>query len=542
MKKNLRVYHGKIVGSVDGGGNETPFDEEEYVSPQDGYDLKLTVDVNIQSIVEKNLEKAVQENEADFGMCVVMEPETGKILAMATAPDYDPNDPFTINDETLLNKWDSFSTSEKSDYLNEMWKNNCVSSVYEPGSTFKVVAASVALEEGITDTETQRYSCVGYMNVLGWRVKCWRYPSSHGTQSLRKAIINSCNPALMQIGLSIGVDKFCEYLDAYGLYSTTGVDLPGEASPIAYTKANMGELDLATTSFGQNISVSILHMATIYSTIANGGYLMKPYIVDEIKSTDGTIISKTSPVIKRQVISSETAKDMMSVLYDTVNTGTSKAAQATGYKIAGKTGTAEEGRGNNTKFMASFAGIAPYDNPQMVIVVSIYNPTSEAGHMGGTVAAPVGGTIIEETLAYMGVDPYYSDEESSDEVIVPDLTGMTYSKAKSLLKELDLYIESDVTLKDEDIVLDQIPKKGSTLLPYGTVRVYNDVNSTKQTTTVPNVRGTSEGYATYLLDKAGLNIKVVGQGEAIIQYPSAGEVLTKGSIVTVKFVDTTDLH
>lgn len=542
MKKNLQVFLGKIIGSVDGGGNETPFDEEEYVAPQDGYDLKLTVDVNIQSIVEKNLEKAVEENIADFGMCVVMEPQTGKILAMATAPDYDPNNPFVINNDTLKNEWDSFSASEKSKYLNEMWKNNCVSSVYEPGSTFKVVAASTALEEGITDTETNKYSCIGYMNVVGWRVKCWRYPGSHGTQSLRKAIINSCNPALMQIGLSIGVDKFCEYLEAYGLYSTTGVDSPGEASPIAYTKANMGELDLATTSFGQNISVSILHMATIYSTIANGGYLMKPYIVEEVKSSDGTVISKTEPVVKRQVISSKTSNEMMSVLYDTVNTGTSKAAQATGYKIAGKTGTAEEGRGNNTKFMASFAGIAPYDNPKMVIIVSIYNPTSEAGHMGGTVAAPVGGTIIEETLAYMGVDPYYSEEETSDEVVVPDLANMTYAKAKTVLKELDLYIESDQELKDDDVILEQIPKKGSTLLPYGTVRVYNDTKAVKQTTTVPNVRTAGESYATYLLDKAGLNIKVVGQGEAIIQYPSAGEVITKGSIVTVKFVDTTDLH
>lgn len=538
----LVEFRGKIVGSVDGGGNETPYDDEEYVSPQDGYNLKLTVDINIQSIVEKNIEKAVEENEADFGMCVVMEPSSGKILAMAAAPDYDPNNPFVINSDVLLSQWDSFSSSEKSKYLNEMWKNNCVSSVYEPGSTFKVVTASAALEEGVADTETKKYSCIGYMNVLGWPIKCWRYPRVHGTESLREAIINSCNPALMQIGLSIGVDKFCEYLDAYGMYAATGVDLPGEASPIAYTKTNMGELDLATTSFGQNISVSILHMATIYSTIANGGYLMKPYIVDEIKSSDGTIISKTEPVKKRQVISSKTATEMMSILYDTVNTGTSKAAQATGYKIAGKTGTAEEGRGANTKYMASFAGIAPYDNPQMVVIVSIYNPTSAAGHMGGVVAAPVGGTIIEETLAYMGVDPYYSEEEISNEVIVPNLINLTYAKALNILNDLGLKIESDAALNDEDIIVDQIPKSGSSLMPMGIVRVYNDDKASKQTTTVPDIRGKNIKNATYLLDKAGLNIKVVGQGEAIIQYPSAGEVITKGSIVTVKFVDTTDLH
>lgn len=542
MKMSLLVYLGKIVGSVDGGGNETPYDEEEYVPPQDGYNLNLTVDVNIQSIVEKNLEKAVTENEAEFGMCVVMQPDTGKILAMATAPDYNPNSPFTINDEALLNNWDSYSSSEKSKYLNEMWKNYCVSSVYEPGSTFKVVTASAALEEGLADTDTKRYSCVGYMKILGWTVKCWRSPRSHGTENLRESIINSCNPALMQIGLSIGAEKYCEYLDAFGLYATTGVDLPGEASPIAYTKTNMDELDLATTSFGQNISVSVLQMATVYCTIANGGNLVKPYIVDSVTTTDGSVVSQTETIVKRQVLSKETTTQMMSVLYDTVNTGTSKAAQATGYKIAGKTGTAEEGRGANKKYMASFAGVAPYDDPQMVIIVSIYNPTSSAGHMGGVVAAPVGGTIIEETLAYMGVDPYYSEEETSNEIIVPELTGMTYSKAAATLKDIGLSIESDVALDDEDIVLDQVPKSGSSLLPNGIVRVYNNKETTKGTTTVPNVRNKTVKNATYLLKKAGLNIKVVGSGNAIIQYPSADEVITKGSIVTVKFVDTTDLH
>lgn len=533
---------GKIVGSIDGGGNETPYDEEEYVEPQNGYDLSLTVDATVQSIVEKNLEKAVIENIADFGMCVVMRPDTGEILAMASYPDYDPNNPFEPADEEMLASWDTLTTKEKNNYLNTMWTNKCIQSTYEPGSIFKVVTACAALEEGVSDTESKVYHCSNSMNVMGWQIKCWRYPRNHGTQSLRDGIVNSCNPTLMQVANKIGVGKYCEYIEALNLYGITGIDLPGEAAAQAYTKKNMTELDLATTSFGQNISTTTLQNAAIYAAIANGGNLMKPYIVSEVKTVDGNVVKSTEPTVLKQVFSKETTEQMMSMLYDTVNNGTSKAAQATGYIIAGKTGTAEEDRNLKT-YMASFAGIAPYNDPEIVIIVSIYNPTSSQGHMGGIVAAPVGGTIIEETLRYMDVDPNYSIEETTEEEkIVPDLTGMSYAKAKEKLAELNFKIASDVSMDESTIILDQVPKAGASMTKGATVRVYENETSQKLTVSVPDVRGLSVSSATSKIRNNGLNIRVIGSGNAVIQYPSAGETVTKGSIITVKFADTTDLH
>jgi len=533
---------GKIVGSIDGGGNETPYDEEEYIEPQNGYDLSLTVDATVQSIVEKNLEKAVIENIADFGMCVVMRPQTGEILAMASYPEYDPNTPFEPTDEAVKAVWDTLTTKEKNNYLNSMWTNKCIQSTYEPGSIFKVVTACAALEEGVSDTESKVYNCSSYMTIAGWQIKCWRYPRNHGTQSLRDGIVNSCNPTLMQVANKIGVGKYCEYLEALNLYGVTGIDLPGEAAAQAYTKANMTELDLATTSFGQNISTTTLQNAVIYSAIANGGYLMQPYIVSQIKTEDGNIVKNIEPTTVKQIFSQETTEQMMSMLYDTVNNGTSKAAQATGYIIAGKTGTAEEDRNLNT-YMASFAGIAPYNDPEIVIIVSIYNPTSSQGHMGGIVAAPVGGTIIEETLRYMDVDPNYSIEENAEEeMIVPNLIGMTYEKAKQTLSELNFKIASDTSIENSKIIQDQVPKAGASMTKGATVRVYEDANATKLTVSVPDVRGVSVSSATSKIRNAGLNIRIVGSGNAVIQYPSAGETVTKGSIITVKFADTTDLH
>ena len=541
-EKELSGIPGKIVGSIDGGGNETPYAEEEYVAPQNGYDLTLTVDATVQSIVEKNIEKAVIENIADFGMCVVMRPTTGEILAMASYPDYDPNTPFTPTNEQVKALWDTMSTKEKNNYLNSMWTNKCIQSTYEPGSIFKVVTACAALEEGVTDTESKIYNCNSYMVVAGWQIKCWRYPRNHGSQSLRDGIVNSCNPTLMQVANKIGVGKYCEYLDALNLYGITGIDLPGEAAAQAYTKANMTELDLATTSFGQNISTTTLQNAVIYSAIANGGYLMQPYIVNQVKTADGNIVKTTEPTVVKQVFSKDTTDKMMSMLYDTVNNGTSKAAQATGYIIAGKTGTAEEDRKLKT-YMASFAGIAPYNDPEIVIIVSIYNPTSSQGHMGGIVAAPVGGTIIEETLRYMDVDPNYSIEENAEEeMIVPNLVGLTYEKAKQKLAEVNFKIASDTAIESEKIIQDQVPKAGASLTKGATVRVYEDATTSKLTVSVSDVRGMSVSKATTKIRNAGLNIRVVGSGNAVIQYPSAGETVTKGSIITVKFVDTTDLH
>ena len=346
-ESELAGEDGRIVGSIDGGGNETPYEDEEYIAPTNGNNITLTVDATIQGIVEKNLEKAVKENESDKGVCIVMRPSTGEVLAMATYPDFDPNDPFTINDTALAAKWDTMSSKDKNIALNNMWRNTAISDAYEPGSTFKVVTASAALEEDIVSIDQKAFNCNGYVSISGWKIRCWRYPREHGAQTLRQAVMNSCNPSFMQAGLKIGKEKYTEYLKAYNLYDTTGIDLPGETTGIIHNPKTMTDLDLATTSFGQTISVTTLQTAVIYSAIANGGYIMRPYIVKEIRSEDGTLISETTPKVKKQVISESTASDVLSALFDTVDKGTGKAAKVSGYTVAGKTGTAEEGRGKN---------------------------------------------------------------------------------------------------------------------------------------------------------------------------------------------------
>jgi len=543
-ESELAGEDGRIIGSIDGGGNETPYEEEEYIEPTNGHDLVLTVDATIQGIVEKNLEKAVKENEADKGVCIVMRPSTGEILAMANYPDFDLNDPFTINDKELAQKWDTLSAKERSNALNNMWRNTAISDAYEPGSTFKVVTASAALEEDIVEIDQAgAFNCKGYVSIAGWKIRCWRYPRVHGAQSLRMAVMNSCNPSFMQAGLKIGIEKYTEYLKAYNLYDRTGIDLPGETTGIIHDPKTMTELDLATTSFGQTISVTTLQTAVIYSAIANGGYIMQPYIVKEVRSADGELISETVPTVKKQVISESTAADVLSALYDTVDKGTGKAAKVSGYTVAGKTGTAEEGRGKNLWYMASFAGIAPVNDPEVVVIFSLYDPKGPQGHQGGTICAPVVGNIIDETLRYLDVNPSYTVEETvRDTIMVTDVTGKTYAEAKKIIENTGLKIVSDTKLSNDAIILDQVPKSGASLIKGGTVRVYVSTDGKKDTTTVPDVRSYSVSKAITKLKNSGLNIKIVGNGNAIIQDTSPGEVVTKGSIITVKFVDTTDLH
>lgn len=542
--EELSGVAGRIIGSIDGGGNETPYEEEEYVAPQNGNDLVLTVDATVQGIVEKNLKKAVKENVADKGVCVVMRPSTGEVLAMATYPDFDLNDPFTINNEELASKWDTLSSKEKNSSLLDMWRNTAISDAFEPGSTFKVLTASAALEENITDIDNPgTFNCNGYLSISGWRIRCWRYPRTHGAQSLRQAIMNSCNPSFMQAGLKLGIEKYTEYLRAYNLYDTTGIDLPGETSGIIHDPKTMTELDLATTAFGQTVSVTALQSAVMYSAIANGGKIMQPYVVKEIRSADGTLVKATEPTVKKQVISEDTSSKILSALYDTVETGTGKAAKVSGYTVAGKTGTAEEGRGSEGWYMASFAGIAPVNDPELVVIFNIYDPKGPQGHQGGTICAPVVGNIIDETLRYMDVNPSYTVEETdTTETIVTDVTGKKYSEAKKVLESAGFKVTSDNKIKDDEIIKEQIPKAGASLIDGATIRLYTNTETKKETTKVPDVRAYSKSRVISKLKAVGLNIRIIGKGNAIIQDPSPGEVVTKGSIVTVKFVDTTDIH
>ena len=318
----LSGVSGKIVGSTDGRGRETPFTNEQYIEPEDGKDLILTIDATIQSIVEKHLEKALLENKAEYATAIVMRPSTGEILAIATAPTFNLNEPFSPNTNELKSVWDNLSSNEKSKNLNQMWRNRVIADTQEPGSTFKIVTAAAILEEGITTIdEPNKFYCNGVMNVGGWNIHCWRHPRTHGPESLRDGIMNSCNPVFMQGSREVGIDNYVNYLKAFNLFTKTGVDLPGEALGIMHNPETMDEVALATTSFGQTIQISTIQTAVNYCAVSNGGYIVTPYVVKEIKDETG-FYEKTSSKIQKQILSKQTADSILSALETTVTIGT----------------------------------------------------------------------------------------------------------------------------------------------------------------------------------------------------------------------------
>ena len=494
---DLAGIPGKIVGSTDGKGRETPFTNEQYVAPTDGKDIVLTIDATIQSIVEKYLSKAIKENIAQYGMAVVMRPSTGEVLAMANYPSYDPNEPFTPNTDELKNKWEILSKKEKSEELAAMWRNKVISDTQEPGSTFKIVTATAALEENVAQMDKAGdFSCSGSMQVGTWTIKCWRYPRSHGSESLRQGIMNSCNPVFMQLGQRIGIEHFCKYLEAFNLASKTGIDLPGEASGIMHNPASMTAVDLATTSFGQTVQITTLQTAVNYCAVANGGYLVTPYVVKEIKSGSGNYEKVTESKVVKQIMSKETSDLLLSALEDTAKTGTAKSGAVKGYRVGGKTATGEEGRGDQKVYMAGYASIAPIVNPELVVVMNIYDPKSEAGHGGAAICAPVVGSILDECLRYLDIAPDYTIEDNDiKEILIPDVTSKTVGEAKKLLSEKGFSIASDNNLNDSDVIKEQIPKAGASLMEGSTVRVYT-TDDAKQTVDVPDVRNKTVEVAT----------------------------------------------
>lgn len=474
-------------------------------------------------------------------MVVVLRPSTGEVLAMANYPTFDPNEPFTPASDELKAKWDTLSKDERTKELYNMWRNKAISDTQEPGSTFKIITATAALEENIVDMEDKVFNCQGSMKIGTWTIKCWRHYLPHGAESLRDGILNSCNPVFMQVSQKMGIETFCKYISAFNLDSKTGIDLPGEVSGIMHDPSTMTAVDLATTSFGQTIQITTLQTAVNYSAIANGGYLVQPYVVKEIKSGSGNYDKKVESKVVKQIMSEKTANSILSALEDTVTIGTGKSAKINGYRVAGKTATGENGRGDNTKYLAGFVGIAPVSSPEVVVMMNLYNPTGPSGHGGATLCGPVVGSIIDETLRYLEVQTDYTVEENTiKETIVPNINGLTVSEARKNLLEQGFELVSDTQLKDEDVIKDQIPKQGASLMEGSTIRVYID-DSTKQTVSVPDVRNMPEAQAIEEFRKAGLNVRIVGSGFVFTQDVTPGEVIEKGSIVTVKCVDTTEL-
>lgn len=461
---------GAIKRHTDAKGGEIGEEGEMYVSAVDGDDVVLTIDMNIQSIIEKYLKEACIDNKCtDGGNIVVMNPQNGDILAMATYPDYNLNDPYAAYTDELKGIWDTADQAEKTKSLQAVWRNRAITDTYEPGSTFKTITASAALEEGlVTDIDKQgQFCCTGGIEVAGVRIKCWRYYRPHGAESLRQALMNSCNPIFIGLGQKMGVHTYYGYLQKFGLLEKTGVDLPGEAGSIFLAENKAGPVELATISFGQRFEITPLQLVTAVSSIANGGNLIQPRVVKATINSQTGEKTDVETKIKSQTISKETSEKVLSMMESVVSEGTGKNAKVAGYRIGGKTGTSEDGV-NTNKYVTSFLGVAPIENPQVVVLVTLYNPTGEGGHQGGGVAAPVGGQVFSEILPYLEVAQGNQDEvELVEQIQIPNVQGLSIIEAEKVIKELGLELsienDSEEIDKENTVVTEQTPKEGITV-------------------------------------------------------------------------------
>ncbi len=409
----LTGQNGSISKMIDAKGNNFGEEGENYEEPMVGNDLILTIDKNIQAIAEKYLEDVCIDNVCtDGGNVVIMDPQNGDILAMATYPFYDLNQPYEISNPELKQVWELMDQAQKSESLQGMWRNKAIADTYEPGSTFKLVTASSALEEGIAEADRAgAFCCSGGIEIAGVRIKCWRYYRPHGSQSLREGLMNSCNPVFIGLGQKIGVEKYYHYLERFGFLKKTGIDLYGEAKSIFLAKEKVGPVELATISFGQRFEVTPIQMITMVSTIANKGVYVQPRLVRQIKNSETGEVQDIEPIFGERAISEQTAENVLSMMTSVVSEGTGKNAKVLGYKVGGKTGTSEDGV-NTGKYVTSFIGVAPTNEPQVTILVTLYNPTGEGGHQRSDgVAAPVAGKILNEVIQYLGIEPTEEIEE-----------------------------------------------------------------------------------------------------------------------------------
>ena len=527
---------GKIITTTDLNNSEISDNHTTYVEAEDGSDVYLTIDIKIQSIVEEYIAKAVEDNKCETASAIIMEPSTGNIISMATYPNFNLNTPFEPNTSSLQKNWDSLSSKDKSAALNKMWRNKNISDLYEPGSTFKTIVSSIALEEDIAETNTKNdFYCKGYEEFSdGTKIRCWS-SKSHGYETLTNALANSCNPAFMQLGKRIGIDIFYEYFEAFGLFNTTGISLPGESTSIFYSdKDKVGPVELATMSFGQRFEITPIQLITAISAIANGGTLMKPQIVSKTfnKATNDT--STISPSEVRQVISKETANSVIKMMESVVTDGTGKKGAVKGYTIAGKTGTSEAKRSSKDGNTLSYVAIAPSENPQLVLLVVLYNTPTTDSH-GSTVAGPIVSDILSKVLPYMGVTSDEANINSSDnKLTVPDVTNKTITEAEKILKNAgfstSISFKGD---KNSTLVSTQVPVARTILPKDSTIILYTEDNSTRTSVNVPDLKGMTLSKAKSVLKAKNLNLNYSGSGLIVSQDTNAGSSVEEGSIIKV---------
>lgn len=406
----LKGSQGKIMTETDARGIEIENSEQTRIAPTDGYNLVISIDNTLQKYAEQAISKVVEVKDATRGAIILMNPQNGEILAMANEPNFDLNEPFTINEPELLANWDIMEEKDKNDALNQMWRNFSINDTYEPGSTFKVMTSAMGLEEGIVTPETM-FTCSGGTTIGGRYIKCWRSPLTHGLETFVQGVQNSCNPVFMEIGEKLGAETFYDYMDKFGFNNKTGVDLPGEAVGIMHKLDNVGPVELATMSFGQSFQITPLQLLRSVSSVVNGGNLITPHFGLYLQDEDGEMVEKFEYETVENIVSEQTSEQMKMILESVVSEGTGNKTYIEGFSIGGKTATSEKLPRKNGNYIASFVAFAPAENPEVVALVLIDEP--KGVYYGGQVAGPVMKEIMENTLPYIGIE-LQIDEEYND--------------------------------------------------------------------------------------------------------------------------------
>jgi len=458
----LKGIDGTILTLTTAHGGEIPNAAEDRIEPQAGNDLYTSLDVNIQQYAQQAALKVMEAKNANNVKLIVMNPQNGDIYAMVNVPEFNLNDPYTLIDSIADDYSDqTLSSAKTNELLNGMWRNACISDTYEPGSAFKIVTATAALEEKVVKL-TDTFFCPGYKKVEDRIIRCHK-AGGHGSETFIEGIKNSCNPVFMEIGARVGVDKMFYYYHKYGLFNKTGIDLPGEANSIMHKKENVGAVELATMSFGQSFQITPLQLMVASSAVVNGGTLVTPHLGTMIKSADGSSVKELDFPTTDNVVSKETSQTMKELLEAVVSDGTGKRAYLPGFRIGGKTATSEKLPRSSNKYISSFIGFAPANNPQVMALVLIDEPTGI--YYGGTIAAPVIAELFDNILPYLGIEESYTETEIEKYNIgsfkVPDFVGKSKDEVKKLLKIYDfgeLY-----PLGDGDIVKEQFPLPGDTV-------------------------------------------------------------------------------
>lgn len=544
--EQLTGTNGRIITAKDAKSNNIANDYETSIAATDGDSIVLTINQTIQYYLEKGLRETMNEYQAKGAYGVVMNCNTGAVLAMSSLPDYDCNEPYKLTyskDKKAIKKLSDKTAKQEAESaaVQNQWRNFTVSDTYVPGSVFKTFVASAALEENVVNLNTT-YNCTGSIQVDKYKMKCHYHPG-HGTQTLTQGLENSCNPFFITIGQKLGVHNYFKYFDAFGFTQKTNIDLPGEASPQYYKEDQYGIVELSSASFGQTNSLTPIQVCTGLCAIANGGKLLQPYLVSSIADANGKTVKKTQTKEIRQVISADTSEKVRKMMKSVVDNGTGKNGYVAGYSVGGKTGTStklgESKDGEGDKYIVSFGAIAPSDDPEIAMLIIVDEPNQDLG--GGALCAPIAAQVTQEAMNVLGIEPKYNDSEMKDlSKQTPNVVGKSLDEAKKTLEENNL---NYVVVGDDSTVTRQCPSGADTIPNGGTVYLYTD-DSEKQTVNVPNFSGLTVNEAKDLASSSNLNIQIAGNSMSsgtVVAYRQSEETqakVEKGTVVTVTFKNT----